>query len=544
MNKKIRTVCIITLILQVFLVMQKTNADVILPQIVYESDSHYESTKISEPSIYGEYDGTSHLEEHLFENNGKADTIWEQYNERFLYDLEGADNVHKQKAQEIVDNDIEYKLRINLDYLNLKQCLEMALEHNFNIKISDNAKNAEKWQYRNSMAQFLPDFYFEYQITHVEGEYLVGNVLLDYIRENPTQNTFNFGWYNVNFPQRFFNMRANRNRYKAAISDYEYTKDEVLRDTAVEYYNLLEKKLNIEVLRINLKEREQQLAITQGRYKLGVGTKFDILRAEAQVAQAKQEYIAIYNSLRLNQAMLANIMGIDVLEPVYPFEMSANTISTVEKDLDIEDLYKCALGARDDVKALEKQIKALKAEKKAVYMDYAPYITAQYSHQNVGVVGEPLRSNDTVGLIGQIYLGKGLGIGTYTRLKNLDARIEEMSNQLVQLKRNIKERILNNYYESLTSKEKITASKKEVKAGDEGLKDALVRWDIGENTFLDVLQAQTTKTTARQELISSIIDYNKAQVRLLFNAGIISINAIIKNYPLTEEANLHNQSEN
>lgn len=543
MNKKIRTVCIITLILQFLGVIQKINADTILPQIVYESDSHYESTKIAEPSIYGEYTGTSELEEHLFENNGKADTIWEQYNERFLYDLDGADNKHKQKAQEIIDDDIEYKLHITLDYLNLKQCLERALEHNFNIKISDNTQTAEKWQYRNSMAQFLPDFYFEYQITHVEGEYLVGNVLLDHIEENPTQNTFNVGWYNVNFPQRFFNLRANKHRYKAAVSDYEYTKDEVLQNTAVEYYNLLEKKLNIEVLRINLKEREQQLTITQGRYKLGVGTKFDILRAEAQVAQAKQEYIAAYNSLRLNQAMLANLMGIDIMEPVYPFEMSANTISTVDKDLDIEDLYQCALKARDDVKSLEKQIKALKSEKKSIYMDYAPYITVEYSHQNVGVVGEPLRSNDTVGFIGQIYLGKNLGIGTYTRLKNIDARINQMTNQLTQLKRNIKESILNNYYDSLTSKEKIKASKKEVKAGDEGLKDALVRWDIGENTFLDVLQAQNTKTTARQELISSIIDYNKAQVRLLFNAGIISINAIIKNYPLTEENNLHNQSE-
>ena len=508
---------------------------------IYEDDIHYDSTNIAEPNSFEDTHTTNELEKGLFENDNSPDTIWEQYNNKFLFDVENADNQHKQKAQEIVDDDIEYKLHIKLDYLNLKQCLETALENNFNIKISSNIKTAGKWEYRNSLAKFIPDFFYEYQIRHVEGEYLVGNVLLDYISENPVQSTFNFGWYNVNFAERFFEARAAKEKYRAANFDYEYTKDEILRDAAVEYYNLLEKKLNIEVLRINLKEREQQLTITQGRYDLGVGTKFDILRAEAQVAQAKQEYIAAYNSLRLNQAMLANIMGIDVLEPVYPFEMTANTISTVEKDLNIEDLYKFALNARDDVKSLEREIKSLKEQKKVIFMQYAPVITAEFSHQNVGVIGEHLRSNDTLALIGQVYLGKNLGIGTYTQLKKLDAQIQEQTNRLTNLKRNIKESILNDYYDSLTSKEKIKASKKEVKAGDEGLKNALVRWDIGENTFLDVLQAQTTKTTARQELISSIIDYNKSQVKLLFNAGIISINSILRNYPLFEKDNPHNQ---
>ena len=41
--------------------------------------------------------------------------------------------------------------------------------------------------------------------------------------------------------------------------------------------------------------------------------------------------------------------------------------------------------------------------------------------------------------------------------------------------------------------------------------------------------------------VNSIIEYNKSQIRLLFNSGIISVNAILENYPLREEDNLHNQ---
>ena len=50
----------------------------------------------------------------------------------------------------------------------------------------------------------------------------------------------------------------------------------------------------------------------------------------------------------------------------------------------------------------------------------------------------------------------------------------------------------------------------------------------GENTFIDVLTSQTEKTTARQQLIRSVIEYNKAQAQILFDTGIISPKTLLQ----------------
>ncbi len=468
------------------------------------------------------------------------DTIWENEDKSFVEDLTGEDNLHQEKVQELLDIEISHNLNIDLEYTNLKKCLELALENNYDIKISENIYTAKKWAYYNANSQFVPNLYYEYTLRRISGEYLVGTILLDKLTETPIINDFSFGWLQVNFAKLFFNSKSAKNIYNASRHELNFTKDETILYTSTNYYNLLAKKLELEVLRINLIEREHQLKITQGRYAIGIGTKFDILRAEAQVAEGKREFITAYNSLRLEQAKLANIIGIEVLEPIYPYEININTIRLIDEKFSIEDLYKLALSAREDVKAQEKKIASLKQQKLAVYSDYAPTVSAYYTHEYLGLLGERFRSNNTIGIVANFHLGKNLGIGTYTAQKSVDAQIAEQENILIQLKRNIKEHILNSFYESRTSIERIEAAKKEVAAGDEGLKNAMVRWEIGENTFLDVLQAQNTKTTARQEYISSVVSFNKAQIKLLFDAGIISAKAVLTGYPLFEENNPHN----
>ena len=82
----------------------------------------------------------------------------------------------------------------------------------------------------------------------------------------------------------------------------------------------------------------------------------------------------------------------------------------------------------------------------------------------------------------------------------------------------------------MSALEKIEANKKEVEAADEGVRFALVGFEVGNNDFLDVLDSQATKTQARVQLINSTIEYNKAQVTLLYESGIISPKTLLRCY--------------
>ena len=457
--------------------------------------------------------------------------IWDYQSDRFLESLKDGKGIYDQTTQRDLDRQIKEGLNINLIPVDLECCLKIAQENNYNVKIAGTTKEQYKWLYMNSLAQLLPDFYYRYQIQSVQGEFLVGDILPRVIRQNPIYSGITINYPIVGNGSVLFDIASANNLYKAQKHTYKYTQSELLLNTTLYYYDLLLAKLNIEVLLSNLRDRGEQLKLMQARYHIGIGSKYDIYRAEAQYADAKQELLTALYDLREKQAQLANIMGIEVTLTLYPFEHASQPRELVQKKNSIQCLYNVALKEREDVKAKRAQIRSLTNIKNKNYTDFAPKVNLSFEFAKVGVTGnQSLSANHTWSMNAEIPLGKKLGVGTLTQ-KNADlARLKTARFELTNLERQIKESIIASFYNSQTALEKVEANKKQVAAADEGLKFSLIGFDVGQNTFIDVLTSQTEKTRARQQLISSIIEYNKAQAQMLFDTGIISIDTLLLNY--------------
>ncbi len=457
--------------------------------------------------------------------------IWDYQSDRFLESLKSGKGFYDKATQRDLDRQIKERLNINLVPVDLECCLKIAEENNYNVKIAGTQKEEYKWLYMNSLAQLLPDFYYRYQIQSVRGEFLVGDILPRVIRQNPIYSGITINYPIIGNGSVLFDIASANNLYKSQKHNFQYTKNELLLNTTLYYYDLLLAKLNIEVLLSNLRDRAEQLKLMQARYHIGIGSKYDIYRAEAQYADAKQELLTALYDLREKQAQLANIMGIEVTLTLYPFEHASFPRELVQKKNSIQCLYNVALKEREDIKAKRAQIRSLTNIKNRNYTDFAPKVTLSYEFARVGVTGnQSLSSNHTWSLNAEIPLGKKLGVGTLTQ-KNADlARLKTARYELTNLERQIKESIISSFYNSQTALEKVEANKKQVAAADEGLKFSLIGFDVGQNTFIDVLTSQTEKTRARQQLITSIIEYNKAQAQMLFDTGIISTDALLLNY--------------
>ncbi|MBS4759352.1 MAG: TolC family protein [Clostridium sp.] len=479
-----------------------------------------------------EHDKEKELQQKQISPPGQSDDmIWDYRSDKFLESLKSGHGIYDDKTQKELDKEIMQGLDINLLPVDLECCIKIAMENNYDVKISGTKQEESKWTYRNSMTELLPDFYYRYQIQALHGEFLVGDILPRVIDTNPIYSGIMLNYPLVGNGSPLFDIASDRNLYKAAKHNFKYTQSELLLNTTLYYYDLLEAKLNIEVLISNLRDRTEQLKLMQARYHIGIGTKYDILRAEAQYADAKQQLIGALNTLRLKQARLANIMGIEVTTTLYPFEHGVQPRELIHNKNNIEGLYNMALQAREDVLSKRAQIRSLTILKNKNYTDFAPNISLSYEFARVGTTNPgSLRPNHTWSLNVQVPLGKRLGLGTITQ-KNVDlAKLKTARYELTNLERDIKENIVSSYYSSRTALEKIEANKKQVLSADEGLKFSLIGFDVGQNTFIDVLTSQTEKTTARQQLIQSVIEYNKAQAQLLFDTGIITPKALLLNY--------------
>ncbi len=444
--------------------------------------------------------------------------------------IKGEASISDIEKQLILDREISEELNSSFIYTDLEECIKIALHENYDIKIQNASRQEAFWLNKNAQFQLLPDIYYNFDIQNLEGKYLVGGILATMTHEVPIQSLFIMEWSTINQGKYFFQLAQTRNLLKSQNATLEFTKDETLLNTVLSYYDTLSMKLQIEVQKTNLYDRVEQLKYTKARFDSGIGTLYDVKRAQAEVAGAQQEYTETLNSFRLQQANLANVLGVDILDAVYPFEIVVDDRQLVDSSYSIEDLYKQALVSREDIRAKEAEINAYRAQRNMNYTDIIPAVTFSYQNGYVGTKRSGTAPHNSITLDVRANLGKNMLMGTITQLKADTAVVKQQKLELIKLKRQVKEDILNSYYDSINALKKIEASKVEVESANVSLDLSLANMKAGEATFIDVIASQNLKVQANINLIKNMIEYNKAQTQLLFDIGVISPQNVLKGY--------------
>lgn len=444
--------------------------------------------------------------------------------------IKGSASISDSEKQILIDRDISSELNSRFIYVDLEECIDIALGENFDIKIQREVKNEAFWLYRNALYGLLPNVYYNFNISNLGGTFLVGGILPTIIHEVPIESVFAFEWSTINQGRYFFQRALSKNNLKAQKALLEYTREEIILNTVLTYYDTLQKKLEIEVQKVNLYDRYEQLMYTTARFDSGLGTLYDVKRAEAELAGAEQAYTQTLYLLRLHQAALANILGIEVLDAIYPFEIQVYDRNLIDKTFDVESLYQQALESREDIRAKKAEIEMYRAKRSMNYSDIIPAINISYQNGYVGTKRLGLFANNRITLDVRAYVGKNVLMGTITQLKADSAVVKQKKLELINLKRDVKEKIINTYYDSENSVKKIEAAKREVEAADVSLKLSLASMKAGQATFIDVIESQNIKVQANLNLISNMIEYNKAQAQLLFEIGLLSPKNVLKGY--------------
>ncbi len=430
-----------------------------------------------------------------------------------------------QLEKEITDFLDEEQIPVSLD-----ECLDVALQNNFNIKAKFETYKSYDYMYKNSLTKFLPNFLYSFYSIYYGGQVLVGTALVDNFNELALSSMISIEHNLTNGGKDIFNAKVKRFEKMQSRENLGFQQDEVIMNTSIYYYQLLESKINIEIHIKNLYERIIQLKLTENLENTGMGTKFDVIRQKSEVANAKRNLVEAVNEFRLRQAKLSNIMGIEITTSLYPIEKEANIYNLVDDDINMNILYETALKNRKDIKAMEDKIQALINERREIYTSFIPSAKFVYRHQNQGTSKEGMENANVVGLYVNFELGENLILGTTTKAKAKTCEINSYKTDLEIKKREIKEKLLDSYYNSRLLLKRTEITKERVNYATESVKLAEMRLDSGIGILVDVIQAQGEKTDAKIEYLQAVIEYNINQIELLFDEGIISIDSVIKNY--------------
>lgn len=296
----------------------------------------------------------------------------------------------------------------------------------------------------------------------------------------------------------------------------------VLADTATEvrvgFYNVLLAEQEITVSLASVELLQNELADSQRRFNAGTVPRFNVLRAEVELANAQPRVSRARNAYRIAKNLLVNQLGYRVPQDVWediPLTL-AGTLDAPKFEITVPDAVRQALERRPELVAL-RHAEALQRE--GVTMARAGYLP-----RLEGYAGYAAHKSVFTPDVGDYVHGWEAGVqavwdifdGAQTRGKVVEARarLEKAQVETDDVARSIELEVRTAYSTLVEAWEVMESQQKTVEQAEEALRLARSRADAGAGTQLDVLSAQTALTEARTTNIRAKREYAVALARL------------------------------
>ncbi|HTR41708.1 MAG TPA: TolC family protein [Pseudomonadales bacterium] len=326
-------------------------------------------------------------------------------------------------------------------------------------------------------------------------------------------------------------FRSARLTKEQALAEYQTKLQDTLLSTRLAYYDVLLALEQITVHQASVKLLQNEVEDQQRRYKAGTVPQFNVLRAEVQLANERPLLIRAQNSYRVSKNNLSNLLGYNLPRDVWediPMDLT-DTLDATPYPVDLPVAIAQALGSRTELVSLRKAselqqegIINAKAGYKPTLQAFAGYnwFSAQYS-----VAPNPPVTPGTPPLsLGWIYGGYNVGAQvswnifdgmlTHGKVVQAKANFDKSKNDLSDKTRQIELEVRTSYSDFIEATEVLDSQKTVLAEAAEALREAQARFDAGTGTQLDVLDAETSLTQARDTNALALHDYDAARARL------------------------------
>ncbi len=145
----------------------------------------------------------------------------------------------------------------------------------------------------------------------------------------------------------------------AARLDFNRTRNETVLNIKDAYFNVLRARAFVTVAETAVKNAQDQLTTAEAYLRAGTGTRFDVLSAQTNLANAEQNLIHARNQVDLDTAALNNVLGLDQNTPTQTVEANEPTTPTKEFNDSVAEAYQTrpeALEADANIRAAEKGV--------------------------------------------------------------------------------------------------------------------------------------------------------------------------------------------
>jgi outer membrane protein TolC len=335
------------------------------------------------------------------------------------------------------------------------------------------------------------------------------------IANNANTNTFNGSSTPLTGNiQAAYNIFGSGARKKAAEEQVNFDKLEVDRvsrrvrgDVITAYYDLQEADEQLKINEAAVKNSDRSLRDAKLQEQAGLGTKFDVIRAEVQKATAVQDVIRIGSQQKNARKRLAQILN--VTENI-EYSASEDVKPRGTWGISLENSIILAYGNRPELKQSAVRRKLSEEQERVASDGSKPRynLVASYGLRRDFQQSEGFSDSYNVGAqVRWDFLDGGVASSGAEQARAAQAVADA---QYITSRDQIRLQV-EQAFNTLTSDElNIVTSTGGLKQAEESLRLARLRFAAGVGTQTDVISAETALTTARSNRLRAVIGYNRS----------------------------------
>ena len=403
-------------------------------------------------------------------------------------------------------------------HLNIEQAIETALMNNAEVKQLRIEYEKMKWKTDEAISAWYP------QIS-ASGYYAYLSDLPIFTIDSmpvPMGQHENYS-FQVSLQQVLFSWGKLHKAYKiSALGEHiarlklKRKEQELRYEVTNNFYNLLVLNEMVKLTEQSLEQLQLHADAVKKRFDAGLVPRFELLRAQVQVANLKPRLIEAKNGLRIAQEGFKLLLGLPLDQVVMP----EGELKITEQEFQLDTLIQTALKQRIELRELKdtKSIARLGREIRA--RANLPTLVAGATYERkkpFGFTENEWGSNITFNI--------GFQFPLFTGFKNLaqyqEARLNLRQAELAldNLIRAIRFEVKRAYLDFLASKEKVESARENVEQAKKAFEIIETRYNNGLATNLEYLDTQLALTQAKTNYLLAIKDYHSARAEIFKAIG-------------------------
>ncbi|MGZ8171641.1 MULTISPECIES: TolC family protein [Methylobacter] len=408
--------------------------------------------------------------------------------------------------------------------LSLLEAVERALCNNPQTRQTWASVKAQAAQVGISKAAYLPALNANVSGTYGNNKTTVKGYSFFSRDDSTTELSYNLklSWTLFDFGLRSANLANARQLLAAANATQDATLQTVFVTAAQGYYDLLSAQGSLDASVDSEKSARESFMAADAKYVAGIGTLADKLQAQTTYAQASLDRAKANGELKNAHGTLAIAMGLSANTPLTVNEQSGELPDTAFVK-SVDALIEDAKHDHPSLIAAQAQVQAAKAKAEGL-PTVALTGTVSYNDQSGIAPGDTVTENDNIGIQVNIPLFEGLG-RSY-RIQSAKAQVESKTADLANSEQQISLDVWKSYQSLQTETENLKATDHLSQSATQSFNVAQGRYRAGVGTVIELLSAQSTLASSRQQRIKALSNWRTARLKLAGSLGKLGFWAI------------------